>query len=66
MASEASLGNLGESAHERGQRSQVNQHMSQQVLAPEGLTFSFLPLYGFFTNSMASTMSSVIVRYFLT
>lgn len=30
------------------------------------LTFSFLPLYGFFTKSMASTMSSVIVRYLRT
>lgn len=30
------------------------------------LTFSFLPLYGFFTNSMASTMSSVIVLYLRT
>ena len=30
------------------------------------LTFSFLPLYGFFTNSVASTMSSVIVLYLRT
>lgn len=31
-----------------------------------GLTLSFFPLYGFLTNSIASTISSVMVRYLRT